>query len=862
MAKSYNSYVGNGSTNVFSLTFPYLAKSHVKVYVGGVEDTTFTWLTSSSLTLTAVPANGAIVLIKRVTPTTPLIDFVDGSVVTESLLDTATIQSMYVAEETQDTAATAIIFDPISNKWQGNAKVLTNIADPVDAQDAVTKHWAQTAMDSELAQATAQANTATTKASEASASATSAASSATTATTKASEASTSATNSANSATASAASATASAASASTASTKAGEAATSATNAAGSASTANTKATEASNSASSASSSATSASNSASTATAKATEATTGAATATAKASEASSSATSAASSASSASTSATNASASATTATTKATEAASSASSAASSAATVASNTTAAANSATSAATSASDAAVSATSAASSAASAAALLDNFDDRYLGAKSSAPSVDNDGNALLVGALYFDSTTGKMRVYTASGWLDASSATVATLAKFEYVATAGQTSFSGTSAGGTTLTYTVGAIVVSLNGALLRSTEFTATNGTSVVLASGASVGDELVIYAFGNFLVADTYSRAEADALLANKLSNANNSVLPAKLANSGYELGMRNRVINGSMQVWQRGVSYAVQNSWGYGSVDRWAFAMGGTPAATASQVASGLAGFQYAVKLARNSAATSTGQIYTDHVIENANTVSLQGQTVTLSFYAKAGANFSASSNTLMVALYTGTGGDSNSSSTSMGGWTGATQPINGSCNLTTSWVRYSFTGTIPANATNIGLMLSYLPTGTAGADDALYFTGVQLEIGSVATPFDYRHYGQELQLCQRYYTKLTSGNAASGGIIGLAVTLSTTVTVGLIPFRQQMRATPTISFANMIVSDSLTFDSSVSAITGVGTYDSLYLSLTHAASTAGKTVSIRAAAGSTGYLAFESEL
>jgi hypothetical protein len=147
------------------------------------------------------------------------------------------------------------------------------------------------------------------------------------------------------------------------------------------------------------------------------------------------------------------------------------------------------------------------------------LLDNFDDRYLGPKSSAPSVDNDGNALIVGALYFDTTTGKMRVYTASGWLDASSATVATLANFQFNATAGQTTFSGTAAVGGTLAYTVGAVMVALNGVLLENpSEFTATNGTSIVLASGAALNDELNVYAFGNFLVADTYSRAEADAL--------------------------------------------------------------------------------------------------------------------------------------------------------------------------------------------------------------------------------------------------------------------------------------------------------------------------------------------------------
>ena len=80
----------------------------------------------------------------------------------------------------------------------------------------------------------------------------------------------------------------------------------------------------------------------------------------------------------------------------------------------------AAATSATNAATSETNAATSATAAASSATDAAASYDSFDDRYLGVKSSAPSVDNDGDALLTGALYFNSTDNTLYVYNGSSW----------------------------------------------------------------------------------------------------------------------------------------------------------------------------------------------------------------------------------------------------------------------------------------------------------------------------------------------------------------------------------------------------------------------------------------------------------
>jgi len=227
---------------------------------------------------------------------------------------------------------------------------------------------------------------------------------------------------------------------------------------------------------------------------------------------ASTNATNAASSASAASTSATNAASSASAASTSASNASTSATNASNSASTATTQATNAASSATASANSA-------TSAAASAASAAALLDNFDDRYLGAKSSDPSLDNDGNALVTGALYFNTTDGVMKVYTASGWIAASSASVATLATFEFVATAGQTVFTGNDANGSSLSYVAPALIVTLNGVRLRpGDDYTATNGTSITLVSAAALNDELVVDAFGSFLVANTVDLSTAQTV--------------------------------------------------------------------------------------------------------------------------------------------------------------------------------------------------------------------------------------------------------------------------------------------------------------------------------------------------------
>lgn len=183
-------------------------------------------------------------------------------------------------------------------------------------------------------------------------------------------------------------------------TYAANAASSATNAAASASAASASATAASGSANAASTSASSASNSAS-------AASNSAATAATQAGNAANSATSASSSATAASASATSASNSAAAAGTSATNAGTSASSAASSATAASASATSALN-AKNSAESARDATL-------------AAFDSFDDRYLGAKNSDPATDNDGNALVAGALYFNSADGVMKVYTGSIWV---------------------------------------------------------------------------------------------------------------------------------------------------------------------------------------------------------------------------------------------------------------------------------------------------------------------------------------------------------------------------------------------------------------------------------------------------------
>jgi len=122
------------------------------------------------------------------------------------------------------------------------------------------------------------------------------------------------------------------------------------------------------------------------------------------------------------------------------------------------------------------------------------------------------VDNDGNALVAGALYFNDSANEMRVYDGANWIAATSAGNVSLILYEYTATSGQTTFSGSDDNSATLSYTVDNLQVVMNGVVLDPADFTATNGTSVVLDSGATLGDQINIYAFKSFTTADMVSK--------------------------------------------------------------------------------------------------------------------------------------------------------------------------------------------------------------------------------------------------------------------------------------------------------------------------------------------------------------
>jgi len=232
-----------------------------------------------------------------------------------------------------------------------------------------------------------------------------------------------------------------------------------------------------------------------------------------------------------------------------------------------------------------------------------------------------------------------------------------------------------------------------------------------------------------------------------------------------------------------------------------------------GTTGATAQQINSTtLTGFNNAVRIQRTAGNTSTNDLYIGQSLETLNSTPLAGQTVTLSFYARAGANYSAASSNLAVRLYSGTGTDQSGLGSA---FTGTASPVSTSQVITTSWVRYSFTATISSAATQLQFLAFYTPSGTAGAADYFDITGIMLEVGSQVSPF-VRAGGTiqgELAACQRYYETTydigtAAGTATETGSYGFCVGTNTSGANYFTyanAFKVTKRATPTITLYDL---------------------------------------------------------
>lgn len=334
----------------------------------------------------------------------------------------------------------------------------------------------------------------------------------------------------------------------------------------------------------------------------------------------------------------------------------------------------------------------------------------------------------------------------------------------------------------------------------------------------------------------------------------------------AAAAGGGF---FKNPVLNSNFSVWQRGTSISFAGGTSASSAtytaDRWQTATGTNQGVSVSRQATGdttnLPNIQYCARYQRNSGSTGTGILYLIQNFESLNSIPFAGKTITLSFYARAGANFSPTSTTLNYQVVSGTGTDQNS----FAGFTGQATVANSSSSLTTTWQRFSVSGTVATTATQLAVQFYFTPTGTASTNDYYEVTGVQIEIGSSATDYypNGNTYQAELAACQRYYVRcsaVTTGSVITGAY---GIAYSTTKIYYNVNLPVTMRAYPTaLEYSTIKSSDSIN-ESAITALTRVaGTTQNILIEATATGLTQYRPYFIQADSSASAYLAFTSEL
>lgn len=286
------------------------------------------------------------------------------------------------------------------------------------------------------------------------------------------------------------------------------------------------------------------------------------------------------------------------------------------------------------------------------------------------------------------------------------------------------------------------------------------------------------------------------SYANGDVFSASDINDTNGTINLLTSTTLSYAAG-KNGTINGAMDFWQRGTTFTTTGGVAY-TADRWmSWATNALSSVTTSRQTvsdtTNLPSIQYCTKFQRVAANTNTNILVFFNTLESADSYRFAGKTVTLSFYAKKGANFSAASNILTSSVRTGTGTDQR-----MYDFTGNTE-VTQNNTLTTTWQRFTQTVSVAASTTEIAVSFQFTPVGVAGADDSFSITGVQLELGSTATTFS-RAGGTiqgELGACQRYYALIASGTELC---ISMGANYTATQADGFLPFPVTMRTTPTL--------------------------------------------------------------
>jgi hypothetical protein len=335
--------------------------------------------------------------------------------------------------------------------------------------------------------------------------------------------------------------------------------------------------------------------------------------------------------------------------------------------------------------------------------------------------------------VVGSKIYSGTVTPSSPVIGDLWIDQTTGNGIQLVRWRKTVASATTTVTGLDDNNLTLSYTSGNEQVYINGTLItRGQDYTATNGTSVVLTQAAEIGDTLEIFGNPLFSVTDAYTQSQSNSLY---------------VAKSGFDAAGKNFCINGGMDIWQRGTSFT-NSGGGVYTADRWqSFNVSGTftIARTTSNIP---VNFNSGALVTATSNSTTA---YLMQLVETQNTLMLMGKNIIMGAWVQAPAG-----TTINIQVLSSTVVDASIFN------------FNGNVTGTSS---FTANGSPQFVFTNPGIMASNVKTlrldvwVTSLSNGQSYtVTGVQLEAGTITTPFS-RAGGSiagELAACQRYFERV----------------------------------------------------------------------------------------------------
>lgn len=344
--------------------------------------------------------------------------------------------------------------------------------------------------------------------------------------------------------------------------------------------------------------------------------------------------------------------------------------------------------------------------------------------------------------------------------------------------------------------------VGDVVFVLSGTLstiLSANPSVAAAGASPEFASGATIS-------WQPFIVSSVSATTGSTGVPA---VSATATLSPAAMP--GLQVNPRNMLDCADFTVapWQKGTSFNGSGLTGSLIADRFASMSGTSLTWTAGQTSNTtVQGFSTALCWGRSAGDTHTLGLSMGQVLETLDSIRVQGLPLSLSFWAASDANFAAgaSGGFFTASIMAGTGTNQNFNLMCSGGWSGQTTVATQNITPTSTQTRYLVTGVVPTNATQLGVVWSYVATTaatspglTAGAHESLQFISPQLEVGP-PTPFEHLEVAEVVNIATRYLQVIAEPTA--GMAIGPAVFSAASIALVHVPLPSPMRAAPTVTF------------------------------------------------------------